>query len=389
MHFSNKRIWKIGFLMNPIAGMGGKVGLKGTDGSAYEKAIQLGAVPVAVNKTRLFSEKLKMELASLKKKVEIFTPKGQMGFPTISESIFKVSFIPFEPKTTTSAQDTIKVTQQLIEHNLDLLVFVGGDGTAKDIYMAIIDQDADIPGFIGVPAGVKMYSGIFAVTPEAAAEIVKLFIFGESDFSEFEIMDADEEQFRSDHFSIKLFGYLNGPYVPLKIQGGKQVSPDTENEIENQEGVARFTTELLNKKRIIIGPGTTTKMVASFLGRKKTLLGVDFLTEEGDYFDVNEQQILDNPFYNPKDVYIIVSPIGHQGIIFGRGNQQISSVILRDILQARKKDNIIVICTKSKLQSFEGGKLRVDTGDSVVDSMLKGYIKVISDYREWRIVEVI
>jgi predicted polyphosphate/ATP-dependent NAD kinase len=383
------KTFRIGFLINPIAGMGGRVGLKGTDGEAVQKAKALGAKPVAVTRAHTFLHRLKSELADLRQNLTLITCHGAMGSEIALNYDLQVELTSHKPTEKTTAEDTNIVCREFVARHVDLLVFVGGDGTARDVCSALNSLTGKIPGVIGVPSGVKMYSGIFSVTPSAAAEIVKLYILHEADSVAFEIMDADEEQYRTDHFSIRLFGYLLGPYVPLKVQGAKQISSDSDGERENQLGVARFVAEIVGGESVLLGPGTTTKEIASVLGRKKTLLGVDLYVKKEEFLDVNEGQILKNPGFDPGKTWIIVSPIGRQGIIFGRGNQQISPKIINAILMEEGKDRIIVAATKSKLASFEDGKLRVDTGSSEVDQLLKGFLKIITDYMEWRMVEVI
>jgi predicted polyphosphate/ATP-dependent NAD kinase len=229
-----------------------------------------------------------------------------------------------------------------------------------------------------------MYSGIFAVNPSDAADVVLAFAEGLAEMAEFEIMDADEEAIRSDTFAVKLYGFLKGPFVPTRIQGSKQLSPDTVDERENQLAIARFILEEMQPQATyILGPGTTVKCVAELLGVKKTVLGVDVYKNGRVSLDLDEKGIL-MEVEDWQNTWIILSPIGRQGILLGRGNQQISPEIVRRV----GKQRIIVAATKSKLQGVEGGVLRVDTGNAEVDEMLKGYIKVVTDYREWRLVPV-
>ncbi|MEM2281247.1 MAG: NAD(+)/NADH kinase, partial [Candidatus Bathyarchaeia archaeon] len=261
--------------------------------------------------------------------------------------------------------------------------FVGGDGTAKDILDAMKAEAAEIP-VLGVPSGVKIYSGVFAVNPSDAAEVMLAFLLGEAEIEDFEVMDADEAAIRSDAFSVKLYGYLKTPFVPLKIQGSKQLSPDTVDEKENQMAIARFIIEEMQPNAAyILGPGTTVKCIADLLRVPKTLLGVDIYKNGTVILDVDERKILEN-VDDWQNTWIILSPIGKQGILLGRGNQQISPEIIKRV----GKQRIIVASTKRKLRDLEGGVLRVDTGDAEVDNMLKGYIKVVTDYREWRLMPV-
>jgi len=373
---------KIAFIVNPIAGMGGRVGLKGTDG-VLEKAIELGAKPVAPERATEFLKELKE--SEVMDKIKIFTCPGQMGEEEAKKVGINIEIFPMEKRATTTAEDTKQAVKLAVEspYNVDLIVFVGGDGTARDILDALKEKECEIP-VLGVPAGVKMYSGIFAVNPAEAVEVLEAYINGEAEITEFEIMDADETAIRSDRFAIRLYGYLKGPYLPMRIQGTKQVSPETADEKENQRAIAKFVIENIKPDAAyILGPGTTVKTLADMLGIKKTVLGVDLYQKGKVINDVNEKTLIEN-IEDWKNTWIIVSPIGGQGMIFGRGNQQISPEIIKRV----GKEHIIVLATKSKIQRIEGGLLRVDTGDAEIDEMLRGYIKVITDYREWRLLPV-
>jgi predicted polyphosphate/ATP-dependent NAD kinase len=201
---------------------------------------------------------------------------------------------------------------------------------------------------------------------------------------ELEVVDADEEAIRSDSFSVKLYGFLKGPFLPARMQGSKQVSPETTAEKDNQMAIAKFVIEqMVPTATYILGPGTTVKCVAELLGIEKTVLGVDIYKKGKVILDVNEKKIL-REVEDWQNTWIILSPIGRQGILLGRGNQQISPEIIKKVGKSR----IIVIATKSKLKSIEGNILRVDTGDDDVDNMLRGHIKVITDYREWQLLQV-
>ncbi|MGB9714333.1 MAG: ATP-NAD kinase family protein [Candidatus Bathyarchaeales archaeon] len=370
---------KLGFIVNPIAGMGGRVGLKGTDG-VLEEAIAKGAKPVAPKRAAEFLQKLKENMSEAK--MEVLTCPRAMGEEEAREASFPVQVLPMKMGEKTSAEDTKKAVRLLATAKVDLIVFVGGDGTAKDIYDAM--QGLNTIPVLGVPSGVKMYSGIFAVSPEDAAEVVLAFANKQAETAEFEIMDADESAIRSDNFTVKLYGFLKGPFVPMRIQGSKQVSPETADEKENQTAIARFIMEEMQPNATyILGPGTTVKRLAELLGVEKTVLGVDIYREGKVVLDVDEKRILEE-VKDWQNTWIIVSPIGRQGILLGRGNQQISPEIIKRV----GKERIIVAATKSKLQSIEGGVLRVDTGDAEVDKMLRGYIRVVTDYREWRLMPV-
>lgn len=369
----------IGFFINPIAGMGGRVGLKGTD-NVLQQARELGANPIAPSRAIEFLNALKRLYPS--PPIKLVTCPRPMGEEEVKAAGLETEILTQPIGMETSAEDTKIAVRKMVEFGIELIVFVGGDGTARDILDAL--QDNKQIHVLGVPSGVKMYSGIFVITPVEAAEVVLAFVEGQSQAIDFEIMDTDETAFRADQFTIRLYGYLKGPFVPLRFQGSKQISVETLDEHENQEAVARSIIESINpNSTYILGPGTTLKCIANILGLEKTLLGVDIYRNGTLIKDVNERRILEEiPDF--KDTWIIVSPIGHQGILFGRGNQQISPEIIKRV----GKDKIIVVATRNKLQGIPENVLRVDTGEATVDAALRGYIKVIVDYREWRMIRV-
>ena len=371
---------QIGFLINPIAGMGGRVGLKGTD-NVVKNAMKLGAEPIASTRAREFLKALKN--ADLKEELKIITCPPPMGQEEAQAVGFSAEILPLNLAIETSAEDTKNAVRLIVERKADLIVFVGGDGTARDVLDSLRTINADVP-VLGVPSGVKVYSGAFAVSPTDAAAIVEAFARNETEIAEFEIMDADEAAIREDQFRLRLYGYVRGPFLPMRIQGSKQVSPETLDEHENQLAVARFIVENMDADgAYILGPGSTVKRVADLLGVDKTLLGVDLYQNGKVVKDVNEMALL-RTIKSWENTWIILSPIGRQGILLGRGNQQISPEVIKRV----GKERIIVGATKNKLHSIEDGILRVDTGDAETDNMLRGYIRVTTDYQEWRIVPV-
>jgi predicted polyphosphate/ATP-dependent NAD kinase len=277
-----------------------------------------------------------------------------------------------ENKKETAPEDTQFVAKGIIAAGVDLLVFCGGDGTTRDILQTV---DMKVP-VLGVPTGVKMHSAIFAVSPKAAARVAIRFLWAELPIREGEVMDVDEQAFRQGHLSAELYGYLLSPYEPHLIQGNKMASPMTESEVENQAAIAIYVNEEMKPDIIyIIGPGTTTRTIGDLLDQKKTLLGVDlFQNKKLISKDVSEKQILQA--ITGKATKIIVTPIGGQGFIFGRGNQQISAKVIRQV----GLDNIVVVATKGKLDRLES--LRVDTGDPELDEQFRAHgIRVVIDYK--------
>ncbi len=357
----------VGFIVNPIAGMGGAVGLKGTDGKEIlEKAVALGARSIAPARAETFLSELKRRQSD----IEVIAAAGLMG-ETEAKKIGYTCKVIGKKRKQTSNQDTIKAAKKMAKEKVSILIFCGGDGTARDVLNAI---DKQLPA-IGVPTGVKMHSAIFAFDPMAAARIVSRYLRRQLPVWEAEVMDIDEGAFRQGRVSAKLHGYLLSPYEPSLIQGAKMASPMTESELCNQVAIAIYVTESMEEDVVyVISAGTTTRTIGDLLEQKKTLLGVDLFSNRKIIAkDVNEQQILEK--IKGKRAKIIVTPIGGQGFIFGRGNQQISPKVIRKI----GLDNIIVIATKNKMKGL--GKLKVDTGDSKLDRDFKGTIKVVTNYQ--------
>lgn len=358
----------VGFIVNPVAGMGGAVGLKGTDGKTIlTQAIALGAKPIATQRAETFL----IELSPVQKNLKLIVGAGNMGQVQAEKGGFTCKVLG-ESKKETTFEDTQFIAKGIVEAGVDLLVFCGGDGTTRDILKAV-GMKAPV---LGVPTGVKMHSAIFAVNPIAAARVAVRFLWGGLPLREAEIMDVDEQAFRQGHLSAELYGYLLSPFEPHLIQGNKMASPMTENEVENQAAIAVYIIEEMKPDILyIVAPGTTTRTIVDLLDQKKTLLGVDLLQDKKIIAqDVNENQIL--RVIEGKRVQIVVTPIGGQGFIFGRGNQQISSKVIRQV----GLDNIVVVATKSKLDRLES--LRVDTGDSDLDGLFRARgIRVVTDYK--------
>ena len=358
----------LALIVNPVAGMGGAVGLKGTDGRAVlKKAVALGAKPTAPARAELFLSELKL----FDRRIRLAVGAGSMGEEEAVSRGFACTVFG-KRKKETSARDTKEIAKELVGSKADLLVFCGGDGTARNVLEAV---SISTP-ILGVPTGVKMHSSVFAVDPKAAATIAAGFLRGELPLREAEVMDVDENAFREGRVSSRLYGYLLTPYEPYLIQEAKMASPITESELRNQAAIAVYIIETMKPDVLyVVGPGTTTRTVGDLLDAKKTLLGVDiFRNKKLVASDVNEKQILEK--IRGKTAQIIVTPIGGQGFIFGRGNQQISSRVIRRV----GLDNITVIATESKLRNMKS--LRVDTGDPSLDDALRArQLKVVTDYK--------
>jgi predicted polyphosphate/ATP-dependent NAD kinase len=374
-----------GFVVNPIAGMGGRVGLKGTDG-VLDEAIELGAEPLAPHRVHFFLEKLGLLIASrgIGEKIEWLTCAGIMGADDleaigIDSMTAEVVHTPAEP---TAAEDTKKACKKFLERGATLIVFCGGDGTARDIWQTVGEE---VP-IIGIPSGVKMHSGVFGMNPEATAEIVAAFISGELDIAEGEILDLDEEKYREGEWHIRLFGTARTPHEPTYVQVSK-VQVEAVGEDAIKEEIAESIVEDMEDDPdmlFILGSGSTVGVVSKELGIEFSLLGVDAVVNKKLVArDVNESKLLEL-LHEYKKVKLVISPIGAQGFILGRGNLQLSPEVIRRI----GIDNITIISPPAKLAQTP--ILRVDTGDKELDEMFheKQYLRVVFRYKTMKLAKI-
>jgi len=363
---------KIGLVVNPIAGMGGSVGLKGTDGETYKQALKLGAEPVTPKSTKELLSHIKN-----KDKINLVVAPQKMGEEYVKgfEIAFKVIGRVGEE---TSAKDTKKIIGEMLNYAIKLLIFIGGDGTARDVYDVV---DSKIP-VVAVPSGVKVFSSVFAVSVRAAAEMVDSFING-TDLIDEEVLDIDEIAFKRGRLASKLYGYLMVPNVKKLLQVSKEASSIDIPSVENKEEIAEYIIENRDKKALyLLGPGTTLKAITDKLNLPKILLGIDALFGNNIVAsDLNEKCILEL-FKRYKNKKIIVTPIGGNGFIFGRGSRQFTPEVIKQV----GRENIIIVGNRNKVNKLEC--LRVDTGDYEVDKFLCGKMKVIIGYKEEMVMEV-
>lgn len=365
---------RIGFLVNPIAGMGGSVGLKGTDGTLLDEAVKRGAKPVAPSRALRFLLKLREVRPD---NLVLVSAGGVMG----CDYVAKVSpgrFICLEEprREKTTKGDTIGVVRELLKLDVQAIAFVGGDGTARDVLEAC---GPSIP-IIGIPSGVKVYSSVFAVSPEAASKIVADFCRGEAKVEVGDVVDVNEEMLCRDILVLKPYGRA------LTISSeGLRVSTKELGGLDDVEGIAEyFATEIYKPRALyILGPGSTTKAIAARLGVDKTLLGFDAIYNGElvmkDLTAKDIQELIDRY----KEFYVVLSIIGGQGYLIGRGNQQLTPEILRVV----GRERIIIVSTKSKLARLK--RLLIDSGDVEVDRKLSGYYRVITGYGEVSIIKAV
>jgi predicted polyphosphate/ATP-dependent NAD kinase len=364
----------IGLIVNPLAGLGGSLALKGSDGEDVRKlAARLD--PGALTRSMERVQRTLKVMTAARANVRFSAWDGAMGARILVDLGLLVTVPGRVGAGLTTARDTRSAARALAAEGVDILLFAGGDGTARDIFDAVGDG---LP-VLGVPAGVKMHSGVFAVSPEAAGELlVKLASGGLVGLLRREVRDIDEEAFRHDVVKSRFYGEMlvpgDGSYLQATKVGGRE-----SHELVAAE-IASWIVEEMEPDRIyLIGPGSTTAAIMEELDLPNTLLGVDAV-RDGTLLlhDANERDLLALLAAAPVRAEIVVTAIGGQGHIFGRGNQQFSPAVIRAV----GLENITVVAAKSKIAALQGRPLLVDTNDAALDLELAGYRPVITGYRD-------
>lgn len=359
---------KIGFIVNPIAGMGGKVGLKGSDGAdTIEKAKALGAKPESPDKAKRALKMLKEQQGEF----TLHTLPGTLGEDEAKALGYTPEVVSMELSGT--AEDTKQGAKALLEEGIDVLLFAGGDGTARNVAEVVEEK---IP-VVGIPAGVKIHSAVYATSPENAGKVLLHFL--ESDDVKTitaDVMDIDEDAFREGRLSARLYGVMKVIEEPRLMQSSKAGSQGSDEDA--LAGMAEYVVEDMEQDVVyIVGSGSTTRHIMEKMDLDGTLLGQDVVVNQALVVkDATEQQILEA--IDGKEAKIIISPIGGQGYLFGRGNQQISPAVIRQV----GKKNIIVVSTPEKLKGLGDKPLLADTGDAELDKELEGYFRVVVAYGE-------
>lgn len=364
--------FNLGLVINPIAGIGGSVALKGSDGEGIaEQAIALGATAKSNARASLALE----ILLPYKDNITIYTVSGGMGESSAKALGFTTQVIHEVESEITSERDTEQAVTKLITQDIDLLLFAGGDGTARNVCHIVEDK---FP-VLGIPAGCKIHSGVYAITPKAAGRVVELMITNQLvSLTDADVMDIDESLFRQGIVKAKRYGEMQVPselrYIQAVKSGGKE-----SDELVLQD-IAADVISKMDDELFVIGSGSTTAFVMEELALENTLLGVDAVQEQelvaSDLTEPKLWQLIQT--YQQGQVKLVITLIGGQGHIFGRGNQQLSPRVIRAI----GKDNIYIIATKTKLNALDARPLITDTGDSELDMELSGYLPVITGYND-------
>lgn len=387
-------MFKLGLIINPVAGVGGSVALKGSDHMA-SKALALGAEPKANIRAQTALEVLQ----PYQDEITIYTVNKLMGEQAAKALGFSVNLVYETDSEITQAQDTEKSVTALLEKGVDLILFAGGDGTARDIANTVTEyanqkKQSQIP-VLGIPAGCKIHSGVYAITPIAAGRVVELMITKQLvTLTTGDIMDIDESLFREGIVKAKRFGEMQIPselrYVQTVKSGGKESDELVLHDI-SEDVIDKMSDA--DDSLFIIGSGSTTSFLMSELQLPNTLLGVD-LVQNNDLVasDVTEEILwgkLMQAKGSQKNVHLIITLIGGQGHLFGRGNQQLSPRIIDYIIgQKGAKENITIIATKTKITALDNRPLISDTGDIKLDQRLSGFMPITTGYKDQVLYQV-
>ena len=363
------KAFRLGVVINPFAGIGGAMALKGSDGEAIrQQALAAGA-------TKLANDKMARALTKLTafSNLLVLTASGEMGEHCCAALGLEHQVIYTSQSAETTPEDTENAVRELVNKGVDLILFAGGDGTARNVCSIVADS---VP-VLGVPAGVKIHSGVYAVTPSAAGDVVAKMLTGELvSVRQAEVRDIDESAFRQGKVRAQHYGEMQVPDELTYVQSVKMGGREDESMVINE--IAEYLSEIIaddDEHLYIMGSGSTVAEVMARLGLTNTLLGVD-VVKKGEVIaaDVTAPQLLELVSQSP--ARLVITAIGGQGHVFGRGNQQLSP----DVLRAIGRDNIWIAATKQKLQQLDGRPLRSDTGDEDLDNELAGIIAVITGY---------
>ena len=381
---------RIGLLLNPLAGIGGAVGLKGSDGQELQAlAKQRFGQPQAALRTQVFLQQLQTLLGSQIERIQWFTWAEEMGATALAQSGLDAQVLG-RSEGPSSGHDSQVAASTLSAEGIDLLVFAGGDGTARDVLLGVNAETT----VLGLPSGVKMHSGVFAISPAAAAEVVTaLAVGGLVGRMAREVRDyVPINKSKNEDFSqapqavgTQHFGDLWVPESTGFVQQMKVGGMEDESLV-----VAEITNYILDefgaeqKRAYIFGPGSTCLSIKQAFGIEGTLLGCDVLLPGGDILqDQTAADLL--ALSHEQRLHLVMSFTRNQGFLFGRGNQQITAELIR---QVNGPDDITIVASRTKLASLDGRPLLVDTGDADLDEELSRVYPILTGYDEFLLYRV-
>jgi predicted polyphosphate/ATP-dependent NAD kinase len=390
---------RLGIVVNPDAGLGGKLGFKGSDGRAEEARAAGAEDRAGPRMQQCLNHLVALATSSLNRSqvgLELLVWEGRMGgtwLPSLAEDApLKVEVMGTTPATT-SPEDTTLLVHELVKAGAEALVYAGGDGTTRDIVNALetMGEDAQKTALIGVPGGVKMHSGCFATTPKAAAEVVLSFALGDLRTAITEVMDLDETVYAKGEWKVRMYGEAWTPSSPRFMQGAKE-QVERVSEEDTIEGLAHHVSSLMEDEpdlMVVWGSGGTLRRMGEHLNQELTLLGIDVQHGNTVHKDLNERGLIEviSAHVNEgeqRPLLLLLSPMGGQGFLIGRGNLQLSP----DVLRLIGHGNILGVATPSKLIGLEA--VRIDTGDDGLDAefQAKRFIKILQGFRTTRLIRV-
>ncbi|MGB0594247.1 MAG: ATP-NAD kinase family protein [Poseidonia sp.] len=390
---------RIGLVVNPDAGLGGKLGFKGSDGRAAEARAAGAEDRAGPRMNQSLAHLADLASSSLNRtgvQLTLVAWEGRMGdtwVPNLGDERHVALTTIGSTPGSTAPEDTARLVSELVEAGVEAILYAGGDGTTRDIVNALeaAGSEAQTIALIGVPGGVKMHSGCFATTPKAAAEVALAFALGDLRTAITEVMDLDETVYAKGEWKVRMYGEAWTPSSPRFMQGAKE-QVERVSEEDTIEGLAHHVSTLLEDEpdlMVVWGSGGTLRRMGEHLDLELTLLGIDVQHGDTVHADLNEQGLLEvisahTNADGQRPLLLLLSPMGGQGFLIGRGNLQLSP----DVLRAIGHGNILGVATPSKLIGLEA--VRIDTGDDDLDAefQAKRFIKILQGFRTTRLIRV-
>lgn len=363
---------RVGLLVNPVAGLGGPGAYKGSD--RWQDALAHGYAPTAPQRAQRF-------VSLVGDRVQWWTAPGAMGADFLRPPGPGATVVlPGEafPFGTTNGNDTARAAIALRDAGIHLLVFLGGDGTAADVSRAVGES---VP-CLGVPAGVKITSAVYTHDVAEAAWLVSHLDPG-FETAVRDVTDLDEAAYRAGHVDVELMGLLRVPLSPAVQQGKVATASETPLEPLVEQVLQEWDPDALS----FVGAGSVCTAVKRQFWGEPTLLGVDAIQGNRvvarDLDDRRIAEMVGAQLAKGGRVRIVLSTIGGQGMLLGRGTQ----VFRPDILRLVGWDNLRVVAPPEKLLGLKG--LHIDTGDPELDATAPTHIRVTTGWNESRLMRVL